>query len=165
MDKSLPDKIFRFAFDLAPDAMVMVRKNGEIADANDQAVRLFGYPKKDMIGTTIELLVPLSIEKSHVAFRDKFLENPVARPLGGGLQLKARCSDGREVEVAVSLSPIYVNGVETIVLASIRACDEWKPVNLAQAKNKHSRKTRRTLIQRLTALVGNLPGNNKEEGK
>lgn len=110
MSKELPTGIYKDAFDLSPDAMIMVDKTGEIVGVNDQTDRIFGYEKDELIDQQVEVLVPDTVKPKHEKYRDGFFKNPFSRPLGGGIQLHGKHKDGHEFEVAISLSPIYLNG-------------------------------------------------------
>jgi PAS domain S-box-containing protein len=89
-----------------PDAVVIVGDDGRIVQVNDQAGALFGYRRDELIGATIEMLVPDAARPAHVAHREHYLTRPVARPMGGGLKLSARRKDGSEVAVDINLSPL-----------------------------------------------------------
>jgi PAS domain S-box-containing protein len=90
----------------APDAMIVVDPDGVIVRANLQAERMFGYPRAEILGQKIEMLMPERFRARHVGHRTAFVNAPKARPMGAGLDLKARRRDGSELEVEISLSPI-----------------------------------------------------------
>ncbi|MCB1890096.1 MAG: PAS domain S-box protein [Rhodocyclaceae bacterium] len=92
--------------DAAPDAMVVVGPDGTIRLVNSRAEDLFDYPREELIGQPVEVLVPESMRSSHVAHRQEFSGTPSARPMGAKLQLFARRKSGRMVPVEISLSPI-----------------------------------------------------------
>lgn len=97
---------FRHLLRAAPDAMIIVDENGRIAIANDQSEKMFGYPHDDLIGKSIETLLPTSARERHVNHRNRFLRDPRLRPMGSGMELYARRADGFEFPVEISLSPI-----------------------------------------------------------
>jgi PAS domain S-box-containing protein len=103
----------------APDAMVIVADDGEIAYANDHAIRLFGYEADDLLGRTVEDLLPESMRAAHQAHRRRYRAEPTVRPMGAGLELLARRADGAEVPVEISLSPLRIDG-ETYAIAAVR---------------------------------------------
>jgi len=103
----------------APDAMVIVADNGEIAYANDHAGHLFGFEPQDLLGRAVEDLLPESMRSTHQGHRARYRTEPTVRPMGAGLQLWARRSDGVEIPVEISLSPLQVEG-ETFAIAAVR---------------------------------------------
>ena len=100
------ERIFRSLVDLAPDALVMIDRDGTIVLINSQTERLFGYRREELLGENIEVLVPQRYRDQHVADRDRFFASPAARPMGIGLTLFGRRKDGQEFPVEISLSPL-----------------------------------------------------------
>jgi len=90
----------------APDAMLLVTTDGTIAYANRQAVILFGYSFDELIGRTIELLVPEDARDAHVLSRREYERASRVRPMGSGLALRGRRKEGDEFPADVSLSPL-----------------------------------------------------------
>ncbi len=103
----------------APDAMVCIDKQGTMVLVNQQAEKMFGYRRLDMLGHSVEKLLPAGLREKHVRHRSEFMESPHVRPMGLGLDLKAVRQDGKEFPVEISLSPI-TTPEGTIVAASIR---------------------------------------------
>ncbi len=103
----------------APDAMVIVAVSGEIAYANEHAIRLFGFDPDDLLVRSVEDLLPESMRAAHRLHRMRYREDPTVRPMGAGLDLWARRSDGTEVPVEISLSPLQLDG-ETFAIAAVR---------------------------------------------
>lgn len=97
---------FRTLLESAPDAMVIVDDEGEIVIVNAQAEAMFGYSREEMLGQTIEMLLPEHMRDSHVARRHGYESQPVLRPMGTGLELVACRKDGSEFPVEISLSPV-----------------------------------------------------------
>lgn len=93
-------------FEAAPDAVVIVDANGSITHFNPQAEKMFGYAREEILGRRVEVLLPARLHKQHEAHRLKYLENPVPRLMGAGLDLLALKKDGTEFPVDISLSPL-----------------------------------------------------------
>lgn len=108
---------FEHLLEAAPDAMIIVDSDGHIAIANDQAVVMFGYERDQLIGQHIEILLPKTLRGRHVGHRRDYLADPQVRPMGAGLDLRARRADGSEFPVEISLSP--VNGSSGEFVASV----------------------------------------------
>ncbi len=103
----------------APDAIVVVDAAGCIHYASQQLAPLFGHDPRELIGQSIELLLPERLHQSHVRHRQDFHRNSRVRPMGAGQELLARRKDGSEFPVEISLSPIGT-GAEGYVAAAIR---------------------------------------------
>src|SRR5262249_54874978 len=82
---------------------------GRIVLANHQAERLFGYGFKELIGASIEDLVPARDRGRHVGHRDGYFKDPHLRPMGVGMQLFGLRKDGTEFPVEISLSPLQTD--------------------------------------------------------
>ena len=100
------DESFRRVVEYAPFAMVMVDAAGRIVLANAKTETLFNCARADLIGQSVEVLVPERFRGHHTAFRSNFLGDPQARPMGAGRDLFARRADGSEFPVEIGLNPI-----------------------------------------------------------
>jgi PAS domain S-box-containing protein len=102
-----------------PDALVGVDRSGVIRFVNRQAESLFGYDREDLIGASLEMLVPESARAVHPAHRESFAANPSIRPMGPGPRLTGRRQDGTEFPVDIALSPVS-SGDRMLVIAAVR---------------------------------------------
>jgi PAS domain S-box-containing protein len=100
------DVFFRNLLESAPDAMIMVNDQGHIALVNGQALRMFGYKRDEMLGQSIESLLPTTVRDRHVSHRTSYSDQPNLRPMGQDLDLSGLRKDGSEFPVEISLSPI-----------------------------------------------------------
>jgi PAS domain S-box-containing protein len=97
---------FRSVVESAPDAMVLISKDGTILLVNSQTERLFGYRRDELLGEAVEILVPLRLRAAHPGHRSEFFRAPLLRPMGIGLDLWGLRKDGTEFPIEISLSPI-----------------------------------------------------------
>ncbi len=119
------DERFRQVVESAPNAMVMVNRRGAIEMVNVQAERMFGYERHEMLGQSVEILVPEGFRGGHPEKRAMFFRDPRARPMGAGRDLYGRRRDGTEFPVEIGLNPIQTEeGV--MVLSSIVDISERK---------------------------------------
>lgn len=98
------DAKLRALVDSAPDAIICVDELGTILLFNSEAERMLGYRREELIGQPVEILVPQRVRGEHTTLRQRYVEAPRTRPIGGGLDLTARRKDGTEVPVLISLS-------------------------------------------------------------
>jgi PAS domain S-box-containing protein len=104
------ERRFRQLLEAAPDAIVEVAAEGQIVLVNRIAEEMFGYVRDELLGQSVDLLVPDAVRHQHYRHRDNYLEHPRTRPMGTGLELHARRRDGSLFPVEISLSPIQTEG-------------------------------------------------------
>lgn len=97
---------FRELLESAPDAMVIIDRNGRIVLVNTQAEVLFGYLREDLLGQPIEILIPERFRNAHQSHRDNYFLAPRPRGMESSLELRGRRRDGSEFPVEISLSPL-----------------------------------------------------------
>ena len=103
----------------ASQAIVGVDQAGRIVLANARTEEMFGYPRAEMLGSPIELLLPESSRGKHADDRAAYFAHPRVRNMGIGLELAGRRKDGSEFPVEVSLSYIRTeDGVFAIAFVS-----------------------------------------------
>jgi protein-histidine pros-kinase len=132
-ERTRADQKFRSLLESAPDAMVIVDRAGTIVLVNAQTERVFGYPREELLGQSVELLVPARYNHAHVAHRLGYFTAAHPRPMGMGLELYGRRKDGTEVPVEISLSPLRTE--EGLLVASaIRDITDRKAADAERAR-------------------------------
>src|SRR5207244_7304409 len=119
------EQLFRGLLESAPDAMVVVDERGRIQVVNTRTEQLFGYPRQELIGLSVDELVPRTLEAGHGANRAKYFRDPQARPMGQGLELFGRRRDGTEFPVDISLSPMATDD-GMLVIGAVRDITDRK---------------------------------------
>lgn len=104
----LPLLFARF-LDHAAEAVVIVDAAGRIALFNRKAQFLFGYMAEEVIGKSVEVLLPDTLRELHEQHREGFMRDPYPRPMGAQKELKARHKDGSEISVHIDLHPEMSN--------------------------------------------------------
>ncbi|MDA8045959.1 MAG: PAS domain S-box protein [Actinomycetota bacterium] len=125
----------------SPDALLVVDEKGIIRLATKAVTELFGYEPDDLVGRSVDLLVPIGVQDRHRAHRDDYRRAPGTRPMGEGLDLRAVRSDGTELSVDVSLVPMEREG-GFVVGAFVRdATSRRRDEDLLRFVNEMSRLT------------------------
>lgn len=102
----------------APSGCVVVGADGVIALVNPRACLLFGYGEDELVGRSIELLVPELHRDEHVRHREGYDAAPRVGPMGTGRKVVGRHRDGSMLPVDVRLAPTTI-GDEHYVIAFV----------------------------------------------
>jgi PAS domain S-box-containing protein len=97
---------FRGILESAPDAMVIADARGRIALVNAETERLFGYRRDELVGQTVEILVPERFRGRHSHHRQGYAAHPRTRPMDEALDLRGLRKDATEFPAEISLSPL-----------------------------------------------------------
>lgn len=89
----------------AAEGILIADEKGTITRINPSAEKLFGYESEELVGKSLELLVPRRFSGAHAGHRNKYNENPNPRKMGQALDLFGLRKDGSEIPVEISLSP------------------------------------------------------------
>ncbi len=115
----LSKAVMRTLAEESPDAIVVVDVQGRVAWVSRQLEQLFGYGRAELLGQPVEHLLPDTLQTIHMAHRASFMQNPRARPMGVGLDLKAQRHGGATFPVEISLTPLETDS-GGMVIATVR---------------------------------------------
>jgi PAS domain S-box-containing protein len=97
---------FRLVVESSPNGFVMTDQRGEVLLINAEIERLFGYRREELIGKSIELLVPDNFRDLHRQLREAYMQAPQRRGMNRERSLKGKRKDGREFPAEIGLTPI-----------------------------------------------------------
>lgn len=104
-DRKYAEEMIRLAVEASPNGMIMTNHQGTIVMVNTTTETLFGYSREELIGQSIDILIPESHRAHHPELRKNYLKHPSARAMGHGRDLYGLHKDGKEFPVEVGLNP------------------------------------------------------------
>jgi two-component system sensor histidine kinase DevS len=158
----MTDAALRSAVDAAPDGILVVDATGTIVFVNPMAERLFQYDRDELVGESVDRLVPDAEQGAHAAHRAAYMNHPRGRPMGSGLELRGRQRSGTEFPVEISLSPVH-SSAQSLVIAIVRDVTDRREADeeltrarsaleLGDERERIARDLHDTVIQRLFAV-------------
>ena len=105
--------------DACPDGVILVDDQGRILLANPVAAKMFGHTVDELVGSSVDALVPPEFRADHPGHRADYAAHATIRPMGTGPRLFAQDADGGMFPVEISLSPFAIDGVHHTI-ATIR---------------------------------------------
>ena len=137
IERQKNEEKFENLFESSPDAYLIADESGRITVANRQAEALFGYSREELLGLTVEQLVPEGLQIDPTGQSARLFAALVPRPMSDrGVPLFARARNGSTFRVAISLSPMRTSEGQMVVVAirdisqQIRAEQERKTLEL-----------------------------------
>ena len=109
-------------FESISDAVVISDKEGVIRWINHQTVTLFGYPYDELVGASIEKLLPYSARAAHLQYRTKYLEAPTIRKMSNRVALSGMTKSGQAISIDVGLGLIEMPEGQRVI-ATVRSID------------------------------------------
>jgi PAS domain S-box-containing protein len=118
IDRKPTREEFRVLFEFAPNGVLVMDGEGHIALVNAQMETMFGYRREELIGNSVEMLIPERVRAGHPALRKSFSRSPRARPMGAGRDLFGQRKDGSEFPIEIGLNPIRTRAGD-LVMATV----------------------------------------------
>lgn len=108
---------YRELLEAAPDGIFEIAPDGRIVVANRVGESMFGFQPNELIGKSVDVLVPDAARDKHAQQRHDYNAHPVTRPMGPGLDLHGRRKDGSLFPVEISLSPVHTGDAVHVITA------------------------------------------------
>ena len=147
---------FRSLFEFSPDAIVTTALDGTIREVNGRVEEFFGYTRGELVGQSVDVLVPERFRRSHPEHRGRYTGHSHIRPMGAGLELYARRKDGSEFPVDIMLAPMETPE-GTLVLSTIRDITSRKE---AESALRRAEEEKRYLEEELRNSFEEIVGEN-----
>jgi len=139
----------RAVLESVPDAVIAADVRGAIVLVNRQTEDLFGYQRSELLGRTVEMLMPERFRARHIKQREQYFDNPRIRPMGANLELWGRRKDGQEFPVEISLSPLRL-AAGHLVTTTVRDISLRRQ---AEDHLLHAEARYRTLVEEIPAVT------------
>ena len=150
--------------DAMADTVLVVDTGGTICFANRAAVDLLGFTVSELLGMSVEELVPTHERGRHQRQRNGYSAGPTVRAMGSDLDIEARCKDGTIIAVDIRLAPLPEGGHVVVTIADMRtrrreeagwAEERARSVRLAE-RDRTSRLAHDLVLQRLFGVTASL---------
>jgi PAS domain S-box-containing protein len=119
------ERRLRGILDSAPDAVVIADATGSIVLVNLATERLFGHSREELVGRSLEMLIPARFRGAHSQHRRRYTAHPRIRSLGQESELRGLHKGGGEFPVEIMLSPLD-SADGTLITAVIRDITDRK---------------------------------------
>ena len=151
------DSVFRLAVEASPNGILVCDESGQIVFANPQVEAIFGYAAGELVGQTVDALVPPE-RTGHQGFRDSFWRHPEGRGMGAGRELCGLHKNGSLIPVEIGISLASRNGA-SVVVASVVDISERRALQQQIRRSLDERLAFERVLSTLAARFVNLaPG-------
>ena len=127
--------LFNKILEAIPDAVIIVDQKGRITGLNSRTLEFLGYAPNELLGQSMNILLPSSLKESHKKNRESFYKNPSIRRMGGTKDLTILHRDGVLMPVDISLSPLESEGSWQVMVV-IHDIRERKAIEAALKENE-----------------------------
>ena len=140
---------FHELLEAAPDWLMVVGDDGTILFVNRQTERIFGYARAELLGQTVETLVPERYREAHRAHPTAFSNEPGARSIGRGMTFRALRKNTTEFDAEISLSSVVSPEGGTRVIVAVR--DVSERMRQEQLRQEQFARLREGLVRRMVS--------------
>ncbi len=132
---SVSENTYLTIFEACQEGILLVDKNGVIKISNESLRSMFGYDESELLGMSVETLIPKRYSDRHVDHRNRYVEDPAPRRMGHGRDLVGLHKDGFEFPVEASLNSVTLDG-ELHTVAYIIDISARKEMELALKRSE-----------------------------
>jgi PAS domain S-box-containing protein len=140
-ERQRSEEMFRKAVESAPSGILMIDEHSRMVLVNDEAERLFGYMRDEMVGQTVEMLIPVRFRSAHPGHREAYRDSPSKRGMGQGRDLYGLRKDGTEFPVEVGLNPVATREGMQVLVAVVDITERKRAEREAE---EHTRELQRS---------------------
>jgi PAS domain S-box-containing protein len=145
---------FRLAVELCPSGMVMYKADGTILLVNTETEKLFRYPRDELIGKSVDLLIPQGSRAEHARWHQAIFDSARAHSVGARGEFLGLRKDGTEFPIEIALNTIPMRDGSTVLLSSINDVSNRK--RSEQAKDEFVAMVSHELRTPLTSITASL---------
>ena len=146
-ERKTAEERLRLTVEASPSAMIMVGRDGRIILVNSQTEKLFGYSREELLGQSVESLVPERYRAGHGALRTSFFHAPSARAMGSGRDLFGKHKNGSEIPIEIGLNPIHSDQGDAVLAAVIDITERKKAEERLRRTNQELSRANEALQQ------------------
>ncbi|WP_228730395.1 CHASE domain-containing sensor histidine kinase [Shewanella yunxiaonensis] len=125
---------FRLVIEASPSALIIVNQEGFITLVNAHAEQLFKYSREEMLGQSINMLLPEAQRGQHSYYMAEYFQQPIAKNMSRRDDLYGQSSDGGLIAVEIGLTPIMFSD-GAAVLATINDISIRKQAELEKSRH------------------------------
>jgi PAS domain S-box-containing protein len=152
-DRQIAEEKFRLVVESSPSGMIMTDADGTMLMVNAETEKLFGFERAELIGQSVDILVPARLREGHLQQRRHFGAHPKARPMTARRELCGRRKDGTEFPVEIGLNPIRMRDALHILSVVIDISEHKR---IERMKDEFVATVSHELRTPLTSIAGSL---------
>jgi two-component system sensor kinase FixL len=101
---------WRAIVDSAVDGIIVIDAHGRIEAFNHAAKRLFGYTIDEVLGRSVDMLMPSPYREEHDSYLSRYLATGRAKIIGAGREVQGLRKDGTTFPLHLSVGEITIEG-------------------------------------------------------
>lgn len=156
---TLPDGMLNLIISGLPVSLLLTNNQGQILFANPKIENLLGYQSNELLGLSVNKLIPPHLRRAHKANIADFMAAPTSRPMDAGRILPAVCKSGAEILVQIGLNPLAVGDESYVIVTLIETTNDV--LKMASYNDPLTALPNRRLFDELTKSLRNLAIRNK----